>query len=89
VVRGGALRLESNTLWSGAIFAPEGEFRILGGAVCTCTIYAQAFSAQGGNSTIQLVPDWFNRLPAGLVSVRRTSFFECEPFQDSVVCPAE
>jgi hypothetical protein len=89
VVRGGALRLESNTLWSGAIFAPEGEFRILGGAVCTCTIYAQAFSAQGGNSTIQLVPDWFNRLPAGLVSVQRANFFECEPFQDSVVCPAE
>jgi hypothetical protein len=88
IVRGGMLRLESNTLWSGAIFAPEGEFRILGGAVCTCTIYAQGFSAQGGNSTIQLTPDWFNRLPAGLVSVRRTDFYECEPFQDSAVCPA-
>lgn len=88
IVRGGALRLESNTLWSGAVFAPEGEFRILGGAVCTCTIYAQGFSAQGGNSTIQLTPDWFNRLPAGLVSVRRTSFFECEQYQDSAVCPS-
>jgi hypothetical protein len=88
IVRGGLLRLESNTLWSGAIFAPEGEFRILGGAVCTCTIYAQGFSAQGGNSTIQLTPDWFNRLPAGLFSVRRTDFYECEPFQDSAVCPA-
>jgi hypothetical protein len=87
IVRGGLLRLESNTLWSGAIFAPEGEFRILGGAVCTCTIYAQGFSAQGGNSTIQLTPDWFNRLPAGLVSVRRTDFYECEPFQESAVCP--
>jgi hypothetical protein len=87
IVRGGALRLESNTLWAGAIFAPEGEFRILGGAECTCTIYSQGFSAQGGNSTIQLTPDWFNRLPAGLVSVRRTSFFECEPYQDSAVCP--
>jgi hypothetical protein len=87
IVRGGTLRLESNTLWSGAIFAPEGEFRILGGAVCTCTIYSQGFSAQGGNSTIQLTPDWFNRLPAGLVSVRRTSFFECEQYQDHPLCP--
>jgi hypothetical protein len=88
IVRGGTLRMEANTLWSGALFAPEGEFRILGGAVCTCTIYAQGFRAEGGGSVVQLTPDWFNRMPAGLTSVRRTSFFECEAYQTSGVCPA-
>ena len=87
VLRGGSLRLESNTSWSGAIFAPEGTVRLLGGSSCTCTIYSQGFVAQGGNSTVQLTEEWFTRMPAGLVSVGRTSFQECEPFQASAVCP--
>ncbi|HEX2032039.1 MAG TPA: hypothetical protein VHL78_11670 [Actinomycetota bacterium] len=88
VVRGGSLRLEANTQWSGALFVPENEVRILGGAICTCTIYAKGFSAQGGNSTIQLTDEWFLRFPAGLVSILRTRFLECEAFQPSAVCPA-
>lgn len=86
VVRGGVLELESGDVWSGAIFVPENEFRILGGVECTCTIYAQGFSAQGGNSNVQLTPEWFQNLPAGLVNVTRRSFSECEPFQTSQLC---
>jgi hypothetical protein len=86
VVRGGQLQLESGDVWSGAIFVPENQFRILGGVDCTCTIYAQGFSAQGGNSNIQLTPEWFQNLPAGLVNVTRRSFSECEPFQTSQLC---
>jgi hypothetical protein len=86
VVRGGELQLESGDMWSGAIFVPENQFRILGGVQCTCTIYAQGFSAQGGNSQIQLTPEWFQNLPAGLVNVTRRSFSECEPFQTSQLC---
>jgi Tfp pilus assembly protein PilX len=87
VLRGGALQLESNTSWSGALFAPEGTIRVLGGSSCTCTMFSQGFVAQGGNSTIQLTADWFTRMPAGLVSISRTTFQECEPFQASGVCP--
>jgi hypothetical protein len=86
VVRGGQLQLESGDVWSGAIFVPENQFRILGGVECTCTIYAEGFSAQGGNSMIQLTPEWFQNLPAGLVNVTRRSFSECEPFQASQLC---
>jgi hypothetical protein len=86
VVRGGQLQLESGDVWSGAIFVPENNFRILGGVECTCTIYAQGFSAQGGNSNIQLTPEWFQNLPAGLVDVSRRSFAECEPYQPSQLC---
>ena len=88
VVRGGSMRLEANTQWSGALFVPESTLRILGGAVCTCTIYAQGFTAEGGNSTVQLTPEWFTRVPGGLFDVRRLVFLECEPFQQSAVCPA-
>jgi hypothetical protein len=86
VVRGGDLQMESGNVWSGAIFVPENEFRILGGVECTCTIYAEGFSAQGGNSNIQLTPEWFQNLPAGLVNVTRLNFSECEPFQASQLC---
>lgn len=82
VVRGGSLRLEAGTEWSGAIFVPEGTLRLLGGNTFTGTIYAQGFTAQGGNSTVQLVPEWFDRLPAGFVDVLRTAYLECEPFQE-------
>jgi hypothetical protein len=88
VVRGGTLRLQANTLWAGALFVPVGEVRLLGGTVCTCTIYAVGFTAQGGNSTVQLTPEWFQNLPAGFVSVTRQAFYECEPYQQSGVCPA-
>jgi hypothetical protein len=81
IVRGASFRVEANTQISGAIFVPEGSLRILGGATCTCTIYAQGFTAQGGGSQIQLTPEWFGRIPPGLTSVLRTGFFECEPFQ--------
>jgi hypothetical protein len=87
VVRGGSLEMESGDVWSGALFAPENQFRILGGVDCTCTIYAQGFSAQGGSSTIQLTPGWFQNLPAGLVKITREAFLECEPFQPSAICP--
>jgi hypothetical protein len=86
-LRGGTLNLEAGTQWSGALFVPEGELRLLGGNTCTCTIYTMAFSAQGGNSTIQLTSEWFGRLPGGFVSVTRTAFYECEPYQPSSVCP--
>ena len=86
VVRGGQLQLESGDVWSGAIFVPENQFRILGGVECTCTIYAQGFSAQGGNSLVQLTPAWFENLPAALTNVTRRSFAECEPFQNSQLC---
>jgi hypothetical protein len=86
VVRGGSLRLEANTQWSGALFVPEGSLRVLGGTTCTCTVFAQGFTAEGGGSTIQLTPEWFTRMPP-MVSVRRISFQECEPFQASAVCP--
>lgn len=82
VLRGGGLRLEAGTNWSGAIFVPEGSLRILGGCTFTGTIYAQGFTAQGGNSTVQLVPEWFDRLPAGFVDILRTAYLECEPFQN-------
>jgi type II secretory pathway pseudopilin PulG len=82
VVRGGSLRLEAGTQWSGAIFVPEGTLRILGGCTFTGTIYAQGFTAQGGGSTVQLVPEWFDRLPAGFVDILRTAYLECEPFQN-------
>jgi hypothetical protein len=88
VVRGGNLSMEANTQFSGAIFVPEGRFQVLGGSVCTCTIYANGFTAEGGSSTVQLTAAWFQRLPAGFVSVRRTAFAECEPFQVSALCPA-
>jgi type II secretory pathway pseudopilin PulG len=81
VLRGGSLRLEAGTQWSGAIFVPEGSLRILGGCTFTGTIYAKGFTAQGGNSTVQLVPEWFDRLPAGFVDILRTAYLECEPFQ--------
>jgi hypothetical protein len=87
VVRGGILRMESGDVWSGALFAPENEFRILGDVNCTCTIYAQGFSAQGGGSTIQLTPEWFQNLPGGLFKITRQAFLECEPFQPSAICP--
>ena len=83
VVRGGNLSMESNTLFSGAIFVPEGKFTVLGGTNCTCTIYANGFTAQGGTSTINLTSRWFQNLPAGFVTVRRTSFAECERFQQT------
>jgi hypothetical protein len=86
VVRGGQLQLESGDVWSGAIFVPENQFRILGGVTCTCTIYANGFSAQGGNSTVQLTPEWFQNLPAALTRVNRLSFAECEPYQPSALC---
>jgi hypothetical protein len=82
VVRGGSLHLEAGTAFSGAIFVPEGEFRTLGGNTFTGTIYAQGFTAQGGNSTIELIPEWFDRLPSGFVKVLRTQYLECEPFQN-------
>jgi Tfp pilus assembly protein PilX len=87
VVRGGQLHLESGTQWSGALFVPENELRLLGGNTCTCTMYTKGFSAQGGGSTIQLTSDWFRNLPAGFVAVTRQGFFECEPYQASNVCP--
>jgi hypothetical protein len=88
VVRGGSLEMESGSSWSGALFAPENQFRILGSVNCTCTIYSgTGFSAQGGTSTIQLTPEWFQNLPAGLVKITRRAFVECEPFQPSGVCP--
>ncbi|MGH3452479.1 MAG: pilus assembly PilX N-terminal domain-containing protein [Haloechinothrix sp.] len=86
VVRGGDLQLENGGYWSGAIFVPEGEFRILGSVTCVCTIYAKGFSAQGGGSTIELTPEWFQNLHPGLVNVSRRSFSECEPFQASQLC---
>jgi hypothetical protein len=88
VVRGGGLDIESNTDWSGAIFAPENKVRLLGTNTCTCTIYAKGFEKVGGNATVQLTPDWFNRLPAGFASVKRQSFAECEPYEPSALCPA-
>jgi hypothetical protein len=87
-VRGGRLSLESGLKWSGAIFVPENVFRILGGVTCTCTIFAQGFQAQGGGSTIQLTPEWFQNLPGGVFFVTRQNVIECEPFQPSSVCPA-
>jgi hypothetical protein len=87
VVRGGQLEIEAGTDWSGALFAPENLVRLLGTNNCTCTIYAKGFEKVGGNATVQLTPDWFNRLPAGLVSVKRQSFAECEPFEPSALCP--
>lgn len=87
VVRGGSLHLQANVQWAGALFVPENEVRLLGGNVCTCTIYAVGFTAQGGNSTVQLTPAWFQNLPAGFVSVTRQAFYECEPYQQSAVCP--
>lgn len=89
VIRGGSLHLEAGTQWAGALFVPEGETRLLGGNTCTCTIYAQGFTAQGGGSTVQLTSEWFDRLPAGFVSVTRQAFYECEPYQESAVCPAD
>ena len=86
VVRGGSLSMEANTLFSGAIFVPEGRFQVLGGTFCTCTIYANGFTAQGGTSTVQLTPAWFQRLWPGSVNVRRTAFAECEPYQTSALC---
>ena len=83
VVRGGNLSMESNTLFSGAIFVPEGKFTVQGGTNCTCTIYANGFTAQGGDSTIKLNSAWFQNLPAGFVTVRRMSFAECERFQQT------
>jgi hypothetical protein len=88
VVRGGQLDIEAGTDWSGALFAPENKVRLLGDNICTCTIYGKGFEKAGGNATVQLVPEWFNRLPAGLVSVKRESFAECEPYQTSALCPA-
>jgi hypothetical protein len=81
VVRGGSFQLEANTEWSGALFVPEGSVRLLGGATFTGTMYAKGFSAQGGNNTVELVPEWFDRLPAGFVNLTRTAYLECEPFQ--------
>jgi hypothetical protein len=89
VVRGGLLRFESGMQWSGAVFVPENEFRILGSVVCTCTVHAGGFAAQGGASTIQLLPAWFDNLPAGFVNVTRESFAECERFQGSALCPED
>jgi hypothetical protein len=88
VVRGGELELEANTRWFGALFAPENEVRLLGVNTCTCTIYAKGFEKQGGDATIQLTPDWFGKLPAGFFSVEREAFVECEPFQESALCPS-
>ncbi len=88
VVRGGSLRLEAGTQWSGAIFVPENTLRILGNVVFTGTIYAAGFTAQGGNSTITLTPEWFERMPAGFAQVTRTLFAECERYQPSAICPA-
>jgi hypothetical protein len=88
VVRGGQLDIEAGTEWSGALFAPENKVRLLGTNTCTCTIYAKGFEKVGGDATVQLVPEWFNRLPAGFVSVNRLSFAECEPYQVSALCPA-
>jgi hypothetical protein len=88
VVRGGELEIEAGTQWFGALFAPENEVRLLGTNTCTCTIYAKGFEKQGGNATIQLVPDWFGKLPAGFFSVERQAFVECEPFQESAFCPS-
>jgi len=88
VVRGGELELEANTQWFGALFAPENEVRLLGTNTCTCTIYAKGFEKQGGNATVQLVPEWFGQLPAGFFSVEREAFAECEPFQESALCPS-
>lgn len=88
VVRGGKLRFESGMEWTGAVFVPENEFRILGNVTCTCTIAAKGFAAQGGGSKIQLDPNWFLNLPAGLVTVTRMLFAECEPYQPSAICPA-
>jgi hypothetical protein len=87
VVRGGGLDIESNTDWSGALFAPENKVRLLGTNVCTCTIYAKGFEKVGGNASVQLIPEWFNRLPAGFVSVNRQTFAECEPYEASALCP--
>lgn len=81
VVRGGSLNLEAGTEWSGALFVPEGEVRLLGGNTFTGTMYSKGFSSQGGNSSVELVPEWFKRLPGGFVDVTRTSYLECEPFQ--------
>jgi hypothetical protein len=88
VVRGGQLQLEAGTQWFGALFAPENEVRLLGTNTCTCTIYAKGFEKQGGNATIQLIPDWFGNLPAGFFAVEREAFVECEPFQESALCPS-
>jgi hypothetical protein len=88
VVRGGALDIESNTDWSGALFAPENKVRLLGTNTCTCTIYAKGFEKVGGNASVQLIPEWFTRLPAGFVSVNRQTFAECEPYEASALCPA-
>jgi hypothetical protein len=87
VVRGGSLDIEAGTDWSGALFAPENKVRLLGTNTCTCTIYAKSFEKVGGNATVQLVPEWFGRLPAGFYSVTRQSFAECEPYQESANCP--
>jgi len=81
VVRNGSLEMESNTKWSGALFAPENGFKFRGGNDCVCTVYSKGFSSSGGNSRVQLTPDWFAWLPTGFVTVVRTGFFECEPFQ--------
>lgn len=87
-VRGGSLYLEANTQFSGAAFVPEGSLRTLGGVIFTGTIYADGVEHQGGNSSIQLTPEWLTRFPAGLVDVFREAFAECEPFQASDICPA-
>jgi hypothetical protein len=87
VVRGGALEIEAGSQWFGALFAPENEVRLLGTNICTCTVYAKGFNKQGGNATLQLIPDWFGKLPAGFFSVERQAFVECEPFQESALCP--
>jgi hypothetical protein len=91
VVRGGSLDMEANTLWSGALFAPDetSTIRLLGTNTCTCTMYAgNGFEKQGGNATIQLTPEWFGKLPAGFYAVERQAFVECEPFQESAFCPS-
>lgn len=88
IVRGGKLRFESGMEWTGAVFVPENEFRILGSVKCTCTIASKGFTSQGGGSTIQMVPSWFLNLPAGSVTLLRISFAECEPYQPSAICPA-
>jgi Tfp pilus assembly protein PilX len=88
VVRGGQLQLEAGTQWFGALFAPENEVRLLGTNTCTCTIYGKGFEKQGGNATVQLIPEWFGKLPAGFFAVERQAFVECEPFQESAFCPS-
>lgn len=77
IVRGGGLKVSSNTNFTGAVFVPEGTLTYAGGASLTGTVWASNLTLTG-NANIGLTNCYASATPGGILSVISSHFREVD-----------